>query len=178
MANYLEQVLNATKAHNSGVARTRANLDTMLSMLQPPAPTGGGVPRVGGVTKSPHSMGDGHGHSSQAEVKGLNAAFNSQLQRMIKDSGGRIKVNSGYRSPERQAQLFAAAVKKYGSEKAARKYVAPPGRSNHNHGLAADLGYTGDGEQWAHANAGRYGLVFPMGHEPWHVEPVGARKKR
>lgn len=175
MANYLEQVLNATKAHNSGVARTRANLDTMLSMLQPPAPTGGGVPRVGGVTKSPHSMGDGHGHSSQAEVKGLNAAFNSQLQKLIKDSGGKVSIGSGYRSIAQQTKIYNDW--KAGRHPAPR--VAKPGRSNHNHGLAADLKFAdGKTKKWVQDNAGRYGLVFPMADEPWHIEPVGARKMR
>src|SRR5690606_28212272 len=29
--------------------------------------------------------------------------------------------------------------------------------------------------EWAHANAPNYGLAFPLGHEPWHVELAGAR---
>lgn len=126
-----------------------------------------------------HSMNDGHGHTSQAEVSGLNAEFSKQLNALIKASGGKVKINSGYRSPERQAQLYAQAVKKYGSPEKARKWAAPPGKSNHNHGLAADLGYADAATKaWVHANAAKYGLVFPLAHEPWHIEPVGARKKR
>lgn len=125
-----------------------------------------------------HSMGDGHGHSSAAEVRGLNAEFSKQLNALIRASGGKVKINSGYRSTERQAQLYADAVKKYGPEQA-RKWAAPPGKSNHNHGLAADLGYAdADTKAWVHKNAAKYGLVFPLSHEPWHIEPVGARKKR
>ena len=30
-------------------------------------------------------------------------------------------------------------------------------------------------QDWVHANAGKYGMYFPMGHEPWHIEPVGTR---
>lgn len=180
MSNYLEQILDATKAHNRGVATRRDSLNRMVSMLQPPppAPVAAAPVVTPGASKNPHSMNDGHGHSSGAEVKGLNAEFNAALTRMIKDSGGKIKINSGYRSSARQAKIYADAVRKYGSEKAARKWAAPPGKSNHNHGLAADLGFSGDGEAWAHANAGKYGLVFPMGHEPWHIEPVNARSKR
>lgn len=129
-----------------------------------PAPVGG-----------THTLNDGHGHESQAEVNGLNKEFESALNRMIKDSGGRIKVTSGYRSSKRQAELYAQAIKKYGSEKAARKWVAPPGKSNHNHGLAADI--AGD-KKWAHQNAAKYGLHFPLAHEDWHVEPINARSKR
>lgn len=103
---------------------------------------------------------------------GMQAGFSTKLQQLIKASGGKIYVVSGYRSPERQQQLFNAAVKKYGSAAAARKWVAPPGKSNHNHGVAADLG--GD-LKLAHKLAAQFGLRFPMGHEPWHIEPVGGR---
>jgi hypothetical protein len=103
---------------------------------------------------------------------GMVPDFSRRLEQMVAASGGRLQINSGYRSTQHQAQLFAAAVKKYGSEAAARKWVAPPGKSRHNHGMAADLG--GD-LSWAHANAGRFGLTFPMSWEPWHVELQGAR---
>lgn len=107
-----------------------------------------------------------------AGYDGMTPQFATALQALIAASGGRVRITSGYRSPEHQAQLFAAAVKKYGSEAAARKYVAPPGHSNHNKGLAADL--AGD-LAWAHANAKRFGLTFPMSWENWHIELVGAR---
>ena len=84
---------------------------------------------------------------------------------------GAITINSGFRSPERQAQLYEEALAKYGSEAEARKWVAPPGNSRHNHGLAADLAYRDDAARaWAHENAPRFGLNFRLGHEPWHVE--------
>jgi LAS superfamily LD-carboxypeptidase LdcB len=91
---------------------------------------------------------------------------------MIADSGGRLRMTSGYRSQAHQAQLFKAAVAKYGSEEAARKWVAPPGKSKHGAGEAADL--AGD-LNWAHANAKKYGLHFPMPWEKWHIELVGSR---
>lgn len=104
--------------------------------------------------------------------QGLDPAFAAAVKRMVAASGGRLTLVSGYRSPQRQAQLYAAAIKKYGSAKAARKWVAPPGHSNHGRGVAYDLG--GD-LKWAHANAAKFGLYFPMGHEPWHVELQGTR---
>jgi hypothetical protein len=107
--------------------------------------------------------------------EGLDSNFAPALQSLINASGGRIWINSGYRSVERQQQLWDGAVAKYGSEDAARRWVAPPGKSNHNHGLAADLG--GDMEL-AHQLAPQYGLTFPMSWENWHIEPVGARQKR
>ena len=112
----------------------------------------------------------GEGGAEQPE--GFNPEFAKRLGAMVAASGGRLKVNSGYRSYQKQAELYAAALKKYGSEQAARKWVAPPGKSKHNHGIAADLG--GDLD-WARANAARFGLHFPMSWEPWHVELAGSR---
>lgn len=105
----------------------------------------------------------------------LDPGFAEALQRFIGDSPG-ITPYSGYRSPERQAVLYAAAVKKYGSEAAARKWVAPPGRSRHGMRTAVDLSYANAAAKaWAHDNAARYGLHFPMSWEDWHIEPVGSR---
>lgn len=107
----------------------------------------------------------------------LNPAFATPLQNFLAAAaaaGHQISIGSGYRSPERQAELWRQAVAKYGSEDRARKWVAPPGRSAHNQGFAADLSYPSDeARQWALANAGEHGLQFRMAHEPWHVEPAG-----
>lgn len=95
-----------------------------------------------------------------------------------------LTITSAYRSPELQAQLFAAAVKKYGSEEAARKWVAPPGRSKHNSGMAVDFADASGSmlrdpnsreAQWIKANAARFGLDVPMSWEPWQVELAGSR---
>jgi hypothetical protein len=111
-------------------------------------------------------------------VTGLQSTFSVPLYKMLQEahsSGNEIRINSGFRTPERQAELFKAAVSKYGSEAAARKWVAPPGRSNHNKGLAADLGFGSEkAKAWAHANAGKFGLYFRMGYEPWHIENMRA----
>lgn len=111
---------------------------------------------------------------------GMNPEFASALAQMFAaappEVQSQLRVSSGYRSPERQAQLWDDALKKYGSESAARKWVAPPGRSQHNHGNAADLKYMADAaREWAHANAGNFGLAFPLANENWHVELASAR---
>lgn len=180
MPNYLDQVLAATRAHNANAARTRSNVSNVLAMVEQQRlaqtlrpPVGGGILATGAPQK--HSMGDGHGHTSAAEVKGLNAQFNSALQRMIKDSGGKATVGSGYRSIAQQTKIYNDW--KAGRHPAPR--VAKPGRSNHNHGLAADLKFANSqARAWFHANAAKYGLRFPMGDEPWHIEPVNARQLR
>jgi D-alanyl-D-alanine dipeptidase len=113
-----------------------------------------------------------------SHVAGLQTDFASRLGQFLsaaEQAGTPIKIMSGYRSPERQAQLYQAAIAKYGSEAAARKWVAPPGRSNHNKGSAVDLSFTSDAARaWAHQNAAKFGLNFRMSHEPWHIEPQGA----
>lgn len=100
-----------------------------------------------------------------------NPQFRQRLLQMIAASDGRIGIGNAFRTRAQQAALF----------KAKPHLAAPPGRSNHERGLAADLVYTGDGAAWAHANAARFGLKFPMlsrakgrKFEPWHVELADA----
>lgn len=103
----------------------------------------------------------------------FDVAFGERLHRMLQDAPGKISIYSGFRSPEHQKRLWDRALKKYGSANAARMWVAPPGKSRHNKGTAADLRYASpDMRKWAHKNAGKYGLHFRMGHEPWHIEPI------
>lgn len=126
------------------------------------------------------------GGKTRDDVAGLRSSFAASLAGLIEEAPDDVRrtlgIVSAYRSPERQKQLFDEAVAKYGSEAAARKWVAPPGRSKHNHGDAVDLAFGAKGtpeydaaRKYAHDNAAKYGLNFPMGHEPWHIEPLGAR---
>lgn len=123
-----------------------------------------------------------HIDEMQPVMRDALAAMFSDAPDYVKDG---LDILSGTRTVERQAELFAAEVARQGGDvAAARKNVAPPGKSRHNHGDAADLGWKGsrfaaapkEVRDWVHANAARYGLTFPMGHEPWHIETVGARK--
>lgn len=111
-----------------------------------------------------------------AILEGSSPALMQRMSKMMADMPadlqGQVKIFSAYRSPEKQKSLWDAALNKYGSPEAARKWVAPPGSSNHNYGNAFDLKYQTDAaRQWMHQNAGQYGLQFPMRHEPWHIEP-------
>jgi len=103
-------------------------------------------------------------------INRLNGDFACRLAKFLAKFPGAC-INSAYRSPETQAILFRNAVAKYGSEAAARKWVAPPGNSMHNKGLAADLCNLPAN---AKAEASKERLTFRMGHEPWHIEPNGA----
>lgn len=113
-------------------------------------------------------------------ITGMASTFQQKLATMLASMPdglkGSVTINSGYRSPERQQELWLEASRKYGSPEAARKWVAPPGNSQHNKGNAADLGYgSHEARKWVHENARAYGLSFPMSHEPWHIEDEDAR---
>ena len=81
--------------------------------------------------------------------------------------------------PEAAGQRWATRF----SSSGLRENVGLPGGSKHQHGQAVDLAWNGgrfadapkEVQDWVHANAGKYGMYFPMGHEPWHIEPVGTR---
>jgi LAS superfamily LD-carboxypeptidase LdcB len=141
-----------------------------------------GLPSQQQVQTSLASLGNGdlqkYNTKDQSHIAGLQPDFAGRLGQFLaaaEQAGAPIKIMSGYRSPERQAQLYQAALAKYGSPEAARKWVAPPGRSNHGRGIAVDLQYSsGQAQGWAHQNAAKYGLYFRMSHEPWHIEPQGS----
>lgn len=106
-----------------------------------------------------------------ANVDKLDATFKMRLQQLVAASGGRIKIGSAFRTNEEQARLY----------KAKPHLAAKPGHSNHERGLAADLIYAPGAQEWAHQNAAKFGLRFPMltkakgkKYEPWHVELASA----
>ena len=105
---------------------------------------------------------------------GLHRDLAAAVDRLVAASGGRVWVVSGFRSPDRQAQLWAEAVAEHGSPEAADDWVARPGTSMHEKGLAVDLG--GDLDEAARiADELDLPLYRPMAHEPWHFELSAAR---
>lgn len=105
-----------------------------------------------------------------------------------------IMVACGYRSYETQARLFNEELDRQ-EDGNAEQWVAPPGFSEHQTGLAVDLNlnlsggsggirYSGeDIYAWINANCYKYGFVvrYPLGkeeitgysYEPWHFRYVG-----
>lgn len=90
---------------------------------------------------------------------GVNGDFAGRLQGLMGVCPG-ITLTSGFRTRDEQARLYAQKP----------DLAAPPGHSNHERGVAYDIG---GNLECAHAHAAEYGLTFPMGHEPWHIEPAG-----
>ncbi len=110
----------------------------------------------------------GAGGGAIAGAQGLATDFRTKLEALIAAIPG-ISITSGFRTNAEQARLFAEKP----------HLAAPPGRSNHEFGLAADLRFASpDARAEAHRRAGEFGMRFPMGHEPWHIEPIGARAMR
>jgi len=127
----------------------------------------------------------------------INRIAASALQMVLKkiSSGNEIIPISGYRSFEEQTEIFNDSLKENG-EIFTRKFVALPGRSEHQTGLAIDLAlnkeeidficpdfpYEGICEVFRQT-AYDYGFIerYPEGkenitgisHEPWHFRYVG-----
>lgn len=102
-------------------------------------------------------------------------------------------ITSAYRSYDYQANLFNESVERSGYEETI-KYVAYPGRSEHQTGLAVDvlssdtpylseeMGVRPSG-QWLQEHAHEYGFIvrYPKdkssitgyGYEPWHLRYLG-----
>ena len=119
------------------------------------------------------------------------AAF-EQMAAAAAIDGHQLQLNSAYRSESDQAQLYERYVRDYGAESAAR-LVARPGTSEHQTGLAADVGLVGlpddqtfgttEASTWVADNAHRFGLIvrYPpdkaeitgYANEPWHLRYVG-----
>ena len=83
--------------------------------------------------------------------------------------GQTIEVTSGWRSVAYQEDLFAEAVVTYGSEEAAREFVAPPTQSKHVTGDAVDIGPL-DAQLWLMEHGADYGLCQTYANERWHFE--------
>ena len=99
----------------------------------------------------------------------LQSRFGRMIQEAPEDVREQLQILSAYRSKEHQQRLWDASDK-------SGKMVARPGHSQHEHGNAFDLKYASPAaREYAHANAARYGLTFPMSYEPWHIETVEAR---
>jgi hypothetical protein len=92
------------------------------------------------------------------------------MARAASHDGFTLRINSAYRSDAQQAVLWRQALAKYGSAAAARKWVAPPGHSQHRTGRALDIHTTDALHRWLRGNAPRFGFRQPMSWEPWHWE--------
>ncbi|MFI3141156.1 MAG: M15 family metallopeptidase [Clostridia bacterium] len=124
-------------------------------------------------------------------VEALNSLFEAADQ-----DGLNLTINSAYRSYEDQEvimnnKIFSLEEKGYDEDESveiAKNYVAIAGYSEHQTGLAVDLGCYGNTTwdicyDWLEENAYKYGFIyrFPedkveitkINNEPWHYRYVG-----
>ncbi|NAZ16711.1 SH3 domain-containing protein [Glutamicibacter soli] len=121
------------------------------------------------------------------------SAFTKMAKAAARD-GVRIVPVSGYRSYARQAELFARYTKLYGKSYASR-ISAVPGTSEHQTGLAIDVGNANSAcglqecfartpvGQWVAKHGSKFGFIirYPKGqeavtgyaYEPWHLRYLG-----
>lgn len=128
----------------------------------------------------------------------VSAVMAPALEAMVaaaKQQGLNLNLQSGYRSYQFQVDLYNQYVQSEGQAEA-DTFSARPGYSEHQTGLAADLGGTSDPTcnvaqcfantsegKWLAANAYLYGFIirYPKSfenitgyeYEPWHVRYVG-----
>ena len=116
-----------------------------------------------------------------------------KMQADAKALGLNIPLISGYRSYETQEKLYNKYVKKDGENKA-NTYSAKPGESEHQTGLAFDIGSVDRSfantieAKWLAENAYLYGFIirYPKDktnvtgyiYEPWHVRYLGEKKAK
>lgn len=168
----------ATDEYQSMIMTSQQTVDAYMSRG---APGGGGDP-VGKNTAGmafPTSKGVGPGHASWDNLDGR---MKTRLTNLLRAAGGRLWVGNGWRDPnsahthneflrrhyEDPNGKLEYKGKRY-SLRAGMAPYAPPGKSNHNIGLAADL--EGDMD-WLQQNAARFGLktFADVINEPWHVQ--------
>lgn len=105
-------------------------------------------------------------------VANLDPALLEALRQAATDAasdGVQFVVNSGWRSPEYQDQLFQEAVAEYGSPEDAARWVATAATSPHVSGDAVDIGEL-DATVWLSEHGAAYGLCQIYDNEPWHYE--------
>ncbi|HEX2362071.1 MAG TPA: M15 family metallopeptidase [Jiangellaceae bacterium] len=102
----------------------------------------------------------------------LDPALLDALRRTATDAaadGVGLRINSGWRSPEYQQQLWRDAVADYGSPAEAARWVSTAETSAHVSGDAVDIGPP-SAAAWLSEHGAAHGLCQIYSNEPWHYE--------
>ena len=99
-----------------------------------------------------------------AEVERETAKAFRKMERAAERDGFSLTIRSGFRSHERQKELYRAWRQGWGN-KAAR-----PGFSNQESGRALDIDVDGGVLSWLRRNGRRFGFQQTVRGEPWHWE--------
>lgn len=123
------------------------------------------------------------------------AALEDMFAACKEEAGVTLVTVSGYRSYSKQKNIYNNKLKSVGSEEKADEYVARPGASEHQLGMAMDVGQRNSsagltssfantkGGEWIAENCWRFGFILRYqegweditgySYEPWHVRYVG-----
>lgn len=122
------------------------------------------------------------------------AALEKLFAACKEETGATLKAVSGYRSYGRQSTIYSNKVESVGSKEKADEYVARPGASEHQLGMAMDVGQKDKtnlnqafgkttGGKWIAEHCWEYGFILRYQEgweeitgyqsEPWHVRYVG-----
>lgn len=135
------------------------------------------------------------GSNPEMQVSGQILPAVEQLFETAKQAGFDLILASGYRSYQQQTVVYNAEVRR-SSQEAADRESARPGHSEHQTGLAIDVGPASrqceietcfadmpEG-QWVATNAYKFGFIIRYGkdqeavtgymYEPWHLRYVGS----
>jgi Flp pilus assembly protein TadG len=105
---------------------------------------------------------------------GLQPQLAAAVRTIVSAAHGAVRVVSGFRSDAEQSTLWERALDRYGGPEAAQQWVARPGASMHERGLAVDLG--GDLALAERLIQQRHLPMWrPVPNEPWHFELLGSR---
>lgn len=113
---------------------------------------------------------------SEESIEGLVPKLRGRLVKAMaaaKAAGVPIRINSGRRSAAKQQRLLDEAIKRYGSYKAATRWVLPPEKSMHVKGKAVDIAPQ-EAMVWLGKNGWKYGICRRYDNEPWHFEALTA----
>ena len=105
-------------------------------------------------------------------VANLDADLLAAVRAATRDAqadGVSLVITSGWRSRAHQQRLLDEAVRRYGSEDEARRFVSTPDSSAHVSGDAVDIGPT-DADDWLGRHGAEYGLCQMFANEIWHFE--------
>lgn len=93
------------------------------------------------------------------------------MRRAAAANGVWLRIASGFRTHERQGELYRAWRAGYGNR------AARPGFSNHQVGRALDIDLDADSHVWLGAHARAHGFHRTVKGEPWHWEFLGVPRR-
>jgi hypothetical protein len=183
---------------STATAKAQAGANAIMGNATKNVASSGGVPGTNGVApvKQPTQVTEGAlkalltkangglAHEGRkyvseqpgVDLRGMNQNFMALFYAMVGEGieKGIIKnitATSGFRSPEKQAQLYAQY------QRTGKPLAAKPGKSKHEFGIAIDIS-SGQANTLANSGLlGRWGFYRPLVNhkthpEPWHLENV------